>query len=195
MLNAKSNEQGIGGEQRIPLQQVCCSVAQLCPLLGDPMDCSTAGFLVFHCLPEFAQTHVLWVNDAIQPSHALSSPSPPAFSLSQHPGLFQLVSSSHQVAKVLSFSFSISPSNENSGFVSFRIDWFDLLAVQGTLKSLFSTTVLKYHFFDTQPSCSKSLNCTWLLTHSVIFSVSLCQTDNFKLKTVASWLYFSAEFK
>ena len=94
------------------------------------------------------------------------------------------------------WQFSISPSNEYSVFISFRIDWFDLLAVQETLKSLFSATVLKYQFFGTQPSlCYKSLICTWLLKHSVIFSVSLCQIDNFKLKTVASWLHFLAEFK
>ena len=67
---------------------------------------------------------------------SLSSPSPPALNLSQHPGLFKWVSSSHQVAKVLGFSFSISPSNEYSGLISFRMDWLDLLAVQGTLKSL-----------------------------------------------------------
>ena len=76
------------------------------------------------------------IKSAIQPSHPLSPPSSPAFSLSQHQGLFQWVSSLHQVAKVLEFSFSISPSNEYSGLISFRIDWFDLLAVQGTLKSL-----------------------------------------------------------
>ena len=71
----------------------------------------------------------------IRPSHPLKS-SPPAFNLSQHQGLFQWVSPLHQMAKVLSFSFSISPSNEYSGLISFRIDWFDLHAVQGTLKSL-----------------------------------------------------------
>ena len=72
-----------------------------------------------------------------QPSHPLSSPSPPAFSLAQHQGLFKWVSSSHQVAKVLEyFSFNISPCNEYSGLISFRMDWLDLLAVQGTLKSL-----------------------------------------------------------
>ena len=65
------------------------------------MDCSTLGFPVHHQLPEIAQTHVHWVSDAIQPSHPLSSPSPPAFNLSQHPGLFQWVSSSHQVAQAL----------------------------------------------------------------------------------------------
>ena len=78
-------------------------VAQSYPTLSDSMDCSTPGFPVHRQLPEFAQTHVHWVGDAIQPSHPLSSPSPPAFSLSQHQGLFQGVSSLHQVAKVLEF--------------------------------------------------------------------------------------------
>ena len=76
-------------------------VAQSCLTLCDPMDCSTPGFPVHHQLPETAQTHVRQVSDAIQPSHLLSSPSPPAFNLSQHQGLFQWVSSLYQVAKVL----------------------------------------------------------------------------------------------
>ena len=79
------------------------SVVQTCPTLCDLIECSTPGFPVHHQLPELAQTHVHWFDDAIQPSHPLSSPSPPAFSLSQHQGLFQWVSSSHQVAKVLEF--------------------------------------------------------------------------------------------
>ena len=77
------------------------SITQSCPTLCDPMDCSMAGFPVHHQLPEPTQTHVHWVGDAIQPSHPLLSPSPPAFNLSQHQGLFKWVSSSHQVAKVL----------------------------------------------------------------------------------------------
>ena len=77
------------------------SVAQSCLTLCDPMDCSTPGFPVHHQLPEFTQIHVHWVSDAIQPTHPLSSPSPPDLNLSQHQGLFQWVSSSHQVAKVL----------------------------------------------------------------------------------------------
>ena len=77
------------------------SVAQSCPTLCNPMDCSTPGLPVHHQLPEFTQTHVHWVADAIQQFHPLSSPSPPAFNLSQHQGLCQWVSSSHQVAKVL----------------------------------------------------------------------------------------------
>ena len=112
------------------------SVAQSCPTLCDPMDCSTPGLPVHHLLPESTQTHVHWVSDAIQPSHPLSSPSPPALNLSQHQGLFKWVSSSHQVAKVLEFqlqhqSFQWTPRTDH-----FRVDWLDLLAVQGTLKSL-----------------------------------------------------------
>ena len=79
------------------------SVNQLCRTLCNPMDSSTPGLPVHHQLPEFTQTHVLWVSDAIQPSHPLSSPSPLAFNLSQHQGLSQWVSSSHQVTKVLEF--------------------------------------------------------------------------------------------
>ena len=79
------------------------SVVQLCPTLCDLMDCSTPSLPVHHQLPEFTQTHVHWVSDAIQPSHPLSSPSPPTFNPSQHQGLFKWVSSLHQVAKVLEF--------------------------------------------------------------------------------------------
>ena len=79
----------------------CCSVTKSCPTLCNPMDYSMAGSPVLHHLLEFAQIHVHWLTDAIQSSHPLSSHSPPAFNLSQHQGLFQWVSSSHQVAKVL----------------------------------------------------------------------------------------------
>ena len=85
--------------------------------------------------PEVAQTHVHRVSDSIQPFHPLSSPSTPALNLSQHQRLFQWVNSLHQVAKVVEFSFSISPSSEYSGLISFRMYWLDV-AVQGTLKSL-----------------------------------------------------------
>ena len=112
------------------------SVAQSCPTVCDLMDCSTPGFPVHHQLPELTQIHVHQVSDAIQPSHPLSSPSSPAFNLSQH----QVFSSESVLCvrwpKYWSFSFSIIPSNEYSGLISFRIDWFDLLAVQGTFKSL-----------------------------------------------------------
>ena len=88
----------------------CCSVAQLCLTLWNPVDCSMPGFPVLHYLLEFDQTHVHWISDAIQPSHLLLPPFPPALSLSQHQGIFQSVSSLHQVAKFWSFIFSISPS-------------------------------------------------------------------------------------
>ena len=109
-------------------------VIQSCPTLCDAMDLSTPGLPVHHQLPAFTQTRVHGVRNAIQPSHPLSSHSPPTFNLSQHQGLFQWVSSSHPTH--WSFSFSISPSNEYSGLISFRMDCLDLLAVQGTLKNL-----------------------------------------------------------
>ena len=87
----------------ILLRMFYCSVTQSCLTLCDPMDCSMPGFPVLHHLLEFAQTHLQWSDEAIQPSHPLSSPSPLALNLSQHPGLFKWVSSSHQVAKVLEF--------------------------------------------------------------------------------------------
>ena len=112
------------------------SVAQSCPTLCDPMNHSTPGLPVHQQLPEPTQTYVHRFDDAIQPSHPLSFPSPPALNLSQQQGLFQWVSSSHQVAKVLEFQLQHQPSNEHPGLTSFRMDWLDLLAVQGTLKSL-----------------------------------------------------------
>ena len=112
------------------------SVSQSFLTLCDTMNRSTPGLPVHHQIPGFTQTHVHWASDAIQPSHPLSSPSPPALNPSQHQGLFQWVNSSHEVAKYWSFSFSISPSNEHPALISFRMDWLDLLAVQGTLKSL-----------------------------------------------------------
>ena len=113
-------------------------VAQLCLALCNPIDCSTPGFPVHHQAPEFTQTHVHWISDDIQPSHPLSSPSPPTFNLSQHQGLFKWVSSSHQVATVLEFQPQAFQWIFRTDF--FRIDWFDLLAVQGTLQIL-----LQYH--------------------------------------------------
>ena len=104
--------------------------------LCDSMKCSMPGFPVLHYLLEFAQTHVHWVSDAIQASDPLLLPSPLTLKLWQHRGLFQWVSSLYQVAKYWNFSLSISPSNEYSGLISFSIDWFDLLAFQGNLKSL-----------------------------------------------------------
>ena len=111
-------------------------VAQSCPVLCDPMDCSTPAFLVHHQLLELTQTHIHRVSDAIQPSYPLSSPSPPAFYLSQHQDLFQGVSSSHQVAKVLELQLQHQSFQWIFRTVSFRMAWLDVLAVQETLKSL-----------------------------------------------------------
>ena len=127
------------------------SVALSCPTLCDPMNHSMPGLPVHHQLPEFTQTHVHWVSDATQPSHPLSSPSPPDRNLSQHQGLFQWVNSSHQVAKVLDFQLL--------HLISFRMDWLDLLAVQGTLKSL-----LQHH--------SSKASILW---HSTCFMAQLSQ--------------------
>ena len=146
------------------------SVTQLCPTLCQPMNCSTPGLPVHHQLPESTQTHVHWVGDAIWPSHPLSSPSPPALNLSQHQGLFKWVSSSHQKwPKYWSFNFNISPSNEHSGVISFRMDWLDLPAVQGTLKSL-----LQHH-------SSKAS----ILQHSAFFIVQLLHPYMTTGKTIA----------
>ena len=141
----------------------------MCLTLCRTMNCSTTGFPVLHYLLEFAQTHVHWGSDSIQPSHPLSLPSPLALNLSQLQGLFQWVCSSHQVAKVLSFSFSITPSDEDSRFISLRIDWFDLLAVQGTLKSL-----LQHHNLKAS-----------VLQHSAFFTVQLSHPYMTTGKTIA----------
>ena len=109
------------------------SVTQLCTSLCDSMDCSTPGLPVYHQLPEFTQTHIHWVGDAIQPSHPLLLPPSifPSIRIFPNESVLRI-----RWPKDWSFSFSISPSNECSGLTSFRMDWLDLLAVQGTLKSL-----------------------------------------------------------
>ena len=130
------------------------SVTQSCPTLCNPMDCSTPGFPVHHQLQELAQTHVHWVGDATQPSHPLLL----LPSIFPRIRVFSNESALHiRCPKYWSFSFSISPSNEYSGLISFRIDWLDLLAVQGTLKSL-----LQHH-------SSKAS----ILLHSAFFTVQL----------------------
>ena len=112
------------------------SVVQSCPTLCNLMNRSTSGLPVHHQLSEFTQTHIHWVGDAIQPSHPLLSPSPPALNVSQ----LQVFSNESALRikwpKYWSFSFNISLSNEHPGLIFFRMDWLDLLAVQGTLKSL-----------------------------------------------------------
>ena len=114
-----------------------CSVTQSCPALCDPMDGNTPGFPVLQCLPEFDQTHVRSADDAIQ----LSRPLPSIFPSNR---VFSNKLALHvRWPKYWSFSFSISPSNDYSGLISFRMDWLDLLAVQGTLKSLLQHHSLK----------------------------------------------------
>ena len=145
------------------------SVIQLCVTLCNPMDCSTLGFPV-HCqLLEPSQTHIHWVGDAIQPSYSLSSPSAPAFNLSQ----LQVFSNESVLCirwqKYWSVSFSISPSNQYSGLISFRMDWLNLLAVQGTLKSF-----LQYH--------SSKASILW---HSAFFMVQLSRPYMTTGKTIA----------
>ena len=144
------------------------SVAQSCPTLYDPMDCSTSGLPVHHQLPEFTQTHVHWVSDANQLSHPLSSPSPRTFSLSQHQGLFSESALYIRWPKYWSFIFNISPSNKYSRPISFRMDWLDL-AVEGTLKSF-----LQYH--------SSKASILW---HSAFFIVQLSHPYMTTGKTIA----------
>ena len=128
------------------------------------MDHNTPGLPVHHQLLKFTQTHVYWVGDGIQPSHPLLSPSPLALTLSQHQGLFKWVSSSHQVAKILSFNFNISPSNEHPGLISFRMDGWISLQSKGLSRVFFNTTVQKHQFFGAQLSLwSNSHIHTWLL--------------------------------
>ena len=120
------------------------SVTQSCPTLCNPMNHSTPSLPVHHQLPESTQTHVHWVGDAIQPSHPLSSPSPPALNLSQHQGLFKWVSSSHQVAKVLEFQIQHQSFQWLTGWIS--------LQSKGLLRVFSNTTVQKHQFFSTQLS-------------------------------------------
>ena len=124
------------------------------------MNHNTPGLPVHHQLPESTQTHAHWVSDAIQPSHPLSSPSPPAPNPSQHQGLFNESTLRTRWPKYWTFSFSISPSNKHQRLISFRMDWLDLLAVQETLKSL-----LQHH--------SSKASIFW---HSAFFTVQLSHT-------------------
>ena len=130
----------------------CCSLAQLCTTFCDPKDCSTSGFPVYHQLPEFTQTHIHWVGDVIQPSHPLSSPSPPAPNRSQPQGLFQWVNSSHEVAKVLEFQLlaSFFPKNTQDWF---PLEWTGWISLQskGCSRVFSNTTDQKHQFFGAQP--------------------------------------------
>ena len=136
-------------------------VPQSCPTLCDPLDCGTPGLPVHHQLPGLTQTHVHRVSDAIQPSHPLSSPSP-AFNLFQHQGVFQWVSSSHQVAKV-SASASVLPMNIQDWFPLGWTGWMSLQS-KGLSRVFSNFTVQKHKFFGAQLSLwSYSHILTWLL--------------------------------
>ena len=145
----------------------CCSVPKSCLTLCNPMDCSMPDLPDHHQLLGFTQIHAHWVSDAIQPSHPLSSPSPP-------PSIFPSIrvfsnESTLRIRwpKYWSFSFNISPSNEYSELISFRMDWLDLLVVQGTLKSLLQTILQKHQFFGASPSSwSNSHNHDYWKNHS-----------------------------
>ena len=154
-IKSQLNYLSAGWLGQITLFSWCCSVAQSCPTLCDSMDCSMPP--VLHHLLELTQPHVHRVGDAIQPSHPLLSSSPPAFNLSQFQGLFQWVNSSHEVTKVLSFSFNISPSNlEWTGWIS--------LQSKGLSRVFSNTTVQKHQFFGAQLSSQSNFHIhTWPL--------------------------------
>ena len=137
------------------------SIAQSCPTLCNPMDCSTPGFPVHHQLPDLAQIHVHWVSDAIQPSHPFH---PLLLPPSEFPSIRVFSNESVLCIRWLKYySFSISPSNEYSGLISFRLDWLDLLALQGTLKN-----ILQYH--------SSKASVLW---YSAFFMDQLWKNDSF----------------
>ena len=164
----------------------CCSGAKSRLTLWDPMDYSNPGFLALHYLLKFAQTHVHWVSDAIQPSHPLVSPfssRPQSFPTS----VFSNVSALH-IRWPKYWSFSVSPSNEYSGLISFRMDWFDLLAVQGTLKSL-----LQHHSLKTSIKKKKRKKKTSVLPCSAFFTVQLSHPYMTTGRTIALtiWTFVS----
>ena len=159
----------------------CCSVTMSCTTLCHPMDCSTQSFPVLHHLLEFAQTYIHWVSHAIQPSHFLSPLSPLALNLSQHERLFQWVGQ-----RIWSFSFSNSPSNEYSGLISFSIDWFDLLTVQETLKSLLQ------HYSSKESVLGHSAFLTVQLSHPCMITgktIALTVQTFFKVMSLFFLIY------
>ena len=137
------------------------------------MDWRMPGFPVLHCLPEFAQTHVHWINDTIQSSHPLLPPSPPALNLSQHQDLFQWVSSSHQVVKVLrvSASASVLPMNIQDWFPLGLPGWISFQSKR--FSRVFSSIIIQKHqFFSTQPSLwSNSHIHAWLLGKTIALTI------------------------
>ena len=165
------------------------SVTQSCPILCDPMNCSTTGLLVHHQLPEFTQTHIHWVGDAIQPSNPLSSPLllppiPPSIRDFFNESTFCM-----RWPKYWSFSLSISPSKERPGLISFRMDWLDLLAVQGTLKSLLqhhssNASIFLGSKITTDGDCSHEIKRRLLLGRKVMTNLdSILKSRDITLST------------
>ena len=144
------------------------SVTQSCTTLCNCMNSSMLGLHVHHQLPESTQTHVHWVGDAIQPSHPLSFPSPPALNISQHQGLFKWVSSSHEVAKVLEFQLQHQFFQLIFSIDFLRMDWMDLLAVQGTLKSLLQHHSSKASIFRCSDFLTVQLSHPYMTTGKTI---------------------------
>ena len=130
----------------------CCLVAQSCPILCDPMDCSMPGFPVHQHILELAQTHAHRVSDTIQPSHPLSSPSLPTFNLAQHQGLSKESVLHIRWPKYWSFNFNISPSNEYSGMISSGLTGLISLQSKGLSRAFSNITFQKHQFFHAQLS-------------------------------------------
>ena len=152
---------------------------------GDPMDCSTPGFPVLQYLPEFAQTQVHWVGDAIQPSYPLSPSSPPALNLSHHQDLFQWVCSSHHLAK--RSSASVLPVN-SQGWFPLGLTGLIFLQSKGLSRIFSNTRIWKHQFFGTQPSFwSNSHRCIWLLKKTIAFTIQLRQWQGTCYSHVVIW--------
>ena len=146
------------------MTKICChSVAKSCPTLCNPMDCSTLGFPVLHYLPEFAQTHIYWVNDVIQPPQPLSPSSPPTLNLSQHQGFSPVSQLFASAGQMIGASASVLPMNIQGWLpvgLAGLISWLS----KGLSRVLSSTTVQKHRFFSTQPTLwSSSSICAGLL--------------------------------
>ena len=142
------------------------------------MNHSMPGLPVHHKLPEFTQTYAHWVGDAIQPSHPLSSPSPPAHNPSQHQGLFQWVNSLHEVAKLLEFQLQHQSFQWTSRTYLLQMDWLDLLAVQGTLKSILQHHSSKASIFQRSHFFIVQLSHPYMTTGKTIALTCLCWQSN-----------------
>ena len=156
-----------------------CSVTKSCPPLYNPKDCSTLGFPALHYLPEFAETHVHWVGEAIQPSYPLSSPSPPAFSLSQHQGLFhESVLHIRWPKYGTSASASVLPTNIQNWFPLGLTTLISLLS-KGLSRVFSSTTIWRHQFFHIQAFLLSSSHIhTWLLENHSFDYMDLCRQSN-----------------